>query len=119
MEDETDLRIYISVLMRHWRLIVAATLLAGVVALTVSLLIPAKYEATSVVLVTRPFYQFQFSSEIQNLSAQGSLNGKAALDLASSDAVLQQLLLEVSDDLPADQARIVSISKNARSQSWR
>ena len=36
MEDESDLRHYIDVLMRHWILILVVTLLAGAVALAVS-----------------------------------------------------------------------------------
>ena len=101
MEDEIDLRFYVNMLMRHWRVIAAVTLLTGVVALTVSSVLPAKYQANALVLITRPLYQFQFSPAIQNLpdnaNTQQALAGKAAVDLANSDALLQQVLLDVGD----------------------
>jgi uncharacterized protein involved in exopolysaccharide biosynthesis len=121
MEDEMDLRIYINVLIRHWRLIAAVTLLAGIVALAVSFVSPAKYEATAVALITRPLYQFQFSPAIQNLpeaaGAQQLLTGKAALDLATSDTLLQQVLLEVGDDLSADERDLFSFRKMLKAKS--
>ncbi len=121
MEDEIDLRIYVNMLIRHWRLIAAATLLAGVVALAVSFLAPAMYQAAAVVLVTRPLYQFQFSPAIQNLpessGAQQLLTGKAALDLATSDALLQQVLLEVGNDLSAEERDLFSFRKMLKAKS--
>jgi uncharacterized protein involved in exopolysaccharide biosynthesis len=121
MEDESDLRIYVSILIRHWRLIAAATLLAGVVALAVSLFASARYEATATVLVTRPLYQFQFSPAIQNLSdnagAQQALTGKAAVDLANGDALLQQVLQDVGDDLPADERNLFTLRKMLKAKT--
>ena len=121
MEDEIDLRYYIGVLMRHWRLIAAVTLLAGIVALAVSFFSPAKYQATALVLVTRPLYQIQFAPAIQNLSetsaAQQLLSGKAALDLATSDALLQQLLLQVGDRLSADERNPVSLREMLKAKA--
>jgi len=113
MEDESDLRRYIDVLIRHWLLILVVTLLAGAAALAVSLLSSARYEATATVLVTRPLYQFQFSPAIQNLAdnagAQQALTGKAAVDLANGDALLQQVLLGVGDNLPADERNLFTL----------
>ena len=121
MEDEMDLRVYINVLMRHWRLIAAVTLLTSVVALGVSFVSPAKYQATAMVLVTRPLYQFQFSTAIQNRSDNSntlqSLTGKAALDLATSDALLQQLLLQVGDRLSADERNLVALREMLKAKT--
>ena len=121
MEDEMDLRVYINVLMRHWRLIAAVTLLTSVVALGVSFVSPAKYQATAMVLVTRPLYQFQFSPAIQNRSdnsnTQQSLTGKAALDLATSDALLQQLLLQVGDRLSADERNLFALREMLKAKT--
>jgi uncharacterized protein involved in exopolysaccharide biosynthesis len=115
MEDEIDLRIYINMLLRHWRVIAAVTLLTGVVALTVSSVLPAKYQANALVLITRPLYQFQFSSAIQNQPAspltQQALAGKAAVDLANSDALLQQVLLDVGQALPDDERNLFALRK--------
>ncbi len=121
MEDESDLRRYIDVLMRHWILILVVTLLAGVAALAVGLLSPFQYQATATVLVTRPLYQFQFSPAIQNLAdnagAQQALTGKAAVDLANSDALLQQVLLGVGDNLPADERNLFTLRKMVKAKT--
>ena len=111
MEDEIDLRVYINILIRYWPLIVGLTVVAGVAAFVVSLLLPAQYQATAVVVVTRPLYQFQLAPGIQNLpeSAAGTqvLSGKAALDLATSDTMIQDLLGQIGNDLPAAERSIV------------
>ena len=84
---------------------------------------PAKYQATALVLITRPLYQFQFSPAIQNLpdtsNAQQSqsLTGKAAVDLATSDALLQQVLLEVGDDLPAGKRNLFSLQRMLKART--
>jgi uncharacterized protein involved in exopolysaccharide biosynthesis len=115
MEDETNLRDYIHILLRHWRVIAAATLLAGVVALAVTSTFPARYRATAVVLITRALYEIQFSPEIPNLSEASSmqqlLTGNAALELATSDAVVQKVLLQVRDVLPADERNLFTLRK--------
>lgn len=53
MEDEIDLRQYVAVLLRHWKLIIILTALAGVVALAVGLLTPQLYEAKSRVSILK------------------------------------------------------------------
>jgi uncharacterized protein involved in exopolysaccharide biosynthesis len=121
MEDEIDLRFYANMLMRHWRVIAAVTLLAGVVALTVSSVQSAKYQATALVLITRPLYQFQFSPAIQNLpdnaNTQQALAGKAAVDLANSDALLQEVLLDVGAALPTDERSLFALRKMLKAKT--
>ena len=121
MEDEIDLRFYANMLRRHWRMIAAVTLLAGVVALTVSSVQPAKYQATALVLITRPLYQFQFSPAIQNLpdtaNAQPALAGKAAVDLANGDALLQQVLLDVGAALPPNERNLFALRKMLKAKT--
>ena len=121
MEDEIDLRFYANMLMRHWRVIAAVTLLAGVVALTASSVQPAKYQANALVLITRPLYQFQFSPAIQNLpdtaNTQQALAGKAAVDLANSDALLQQVLLDVGAALPTDERSLFALRKMLKAKT--
>lgn len=51
MEDEIDLRKYIDVLLKHWKLIVIITGIAVIVAGLVSFLLPPVYEAKATVLV--------------------------------------------------------------------
>jgi len=52
MEDEIDLRKYINVLLKHWKLIVIITGIAVIVAGLISFLLPPVYEAKATVLVT-------------------------------------------------------------------
>lgn len=53
MEDEIDLRKYIDVLLRHWKLIVSITVIAVFVAGLVSFLLPPTYEAKASVLIAK------------------------------------------------------------------
>ncbi len=101
MEDEIDLRVYINTLVHYWRLIAGLTVVAAVMAFIVTSLLPRSYQATAVVVVTKPLYQFQFAPQIQNLENASTqlLTGKAALDLATSDSLLQQVLDAVGQDL--------------------
>ena len=52
MEDEVDLREYINVLLRHWKLIVSITVIVVFVAGLMSFLLPSTYEAKATVLIT-------------------------------------------------------------------
>ena len=53
MEDEIDLRKYIDVLRRHWKLIVSITVIAVFVTGLVSFLLPPTYEAKASLLITK------------------------------------------------------------------
>jgi succinoglycan biosynthesis transport protein ExoP len=119
VEDEIDLRVYINVLIRYWRLIVGLTVTAAVAAFVVTSLLPRSYEATTVVVVTQPLYQFQFSPQIQNLesaSAQQLLTGKAALDLATSDAMLQEVLDAVGNDLLSKERTLTALREMVKAK---
>ena len=90
MGEEIDLRAYIEVLLRHWKWIAGLAVLAAVVAFVVSSLLPATYEASAVVLVTKPRYQLQFDTRFTTDDAPPAY--KAFPILATSDAVLQQVV---------------------------
>lgn len=91
MEDEIDLRQYFDVLIRQWKWIVGLTVLAAAVALGVSFLIPPTYEATALVVVTRPRYQLQFDPRIETLT-QPQQPYKAYPELAASDDLVAQVV---------------------------
>lgn len=121
MAGESHLRVYIHRLLRHWRLIALATVLAGVVALAVTSVAPVKYQAAAMVIITRAPYVIQLAPEIPNLSDYSSvqqlLTGQAALDLATSDAVVQQVLVEVADQLPPEERTLASLQKRLEAES--
>lgn len=95
MEEEIDLREYVLVLLRHWKWIVGAPLVAAIAALVVSFLLPPTYEATALVAVTRPRYVMQFDPRIETLNNIQPAY-KAYPELAVSDEVLQELLAQLN-----------------------
>lgn len=98
MEEEIDLREYVRVLWRWWWLIGGLALVAAVAALVTSFLLPPSYEATALVVWTRPRYQLQFDSRI------GAVDDKPAYSiypqLATSDGLLQDLLASLEPAPP-------------------
>ena len=119
VENEIDLRVYINVLIRFWRLIAGLTVGAAVVAFAVTLFLPPSYQATAVIVVTRPLYQLQFSPQIQNLenaNTQQLLTGKAALDLATSDSLLQQVIDAVGNDLSPKERTLTAIREMVKAR---
>lgn len=67
MEDEIDLREYIDVLIRHWKTIVALTLVAAVVAGVISFLLPPTYEAVATLVATGARYRLTFDPRFQSV----------------------------------------------------
>ncbi len=97
MEDEIDIREYVLMLVRHWRLIVGLTLLAAAMTFAVSLFLPKQYAASATIAITNPRYVLQFDPRIETVNNTQTtnnmqVNAKAYLGLATSDAVLTQLL---------------------------
>ena len=66
-DDEIDLRPYINNVIKHWWQIGLIALLAGAIALGISLLISRKYEATTTILVTRSRSQLNLSSQFPTI----------------------------------------------------
>jgi len=97
MEDEIDLREYVMVLLRHWKMIGALAIMAAVVAGGVSLLLPPTYEATALVSVAQPRYTLR----LEGVPQGPPIPVKAYPDLALSDGVLSRVFSEVRDGLPS------------------
>ena len=91
MEDEIDLREYINVIRRRWKLIVGVTAVAVIAAAVVSFLLPPTYEASAVVLITEPRYQMQFEPRFETTD-QWQPAYEAFPELAASDGVLQSVV---------------------------
>lgn len=94
MEEEIDLRPYIEALLRGWKWIVGTAVVAGVVALVVSLFIPPSYEATALVAVVGSQNIVQFDPRIRETDSPQPL--KAFPQLALSDQILLTVLGEVT-----------------------
>ncbi len=99
MEEEIDLRVYVEVLLRHWKWIAGLALVAAAVAFVASYLIPPTYEATALTAITQPRYVMQFDPRFQTEDVTQPY--KAYPELATSDDLLQALMTKV-DSLPEE-----------------
>jgi len=102
-EEETDLRQYISVLMRHWWLILIFVMLAAMAAFLVSRFqarMPT-YEATALVVMGKPRLVLDLDPRIKT-SEEITISENALKALATSDEVMRQLLSELEESLPGE-----------------
>jgi len=109
VEDEIDLREYIDVLIRHWKAIVALTVIAAIVAGVVSFLLPPTYEATALVAAVQPKYQMRFDPKFETLN-NIQLPMKAYPALATSDDVLVKVIADLGDVLEEEDREIHAFS---------
>ncbi|MFL7793975.1 MAG: GumC family protein [Anaerolineae bacterium] len=101
MEDTIDWRQYVHVILHWWWLIAICTLLAAGSALAISFVIPPKYEATVVVIITQPRYEIAFDPRFETIESVPAY--KAFPRLATSDDVLQET---VDAYTPSEDAKI-------------
>jgi uncharacterized protein involved in exopolysaccharide biosynthesis len=100
MEEEIDLREYIEVLIRHWKLILALAVIAGLTAAAVSFLIlEPTYQATALVLITNPRYQLRFDPRLETLSDVETAS-KAFPALATSDDLVRLVVETLNEQEP-------------------
>ncbi len=91
MED-IDLSAYIDVIIKYWKWIVGITVVAAIAGAVVSVLSPTVYQATALVVVTKPQYQMQFDPKFQVVPVdQRSAPFKAYVALATTGELLDQL----------------------------
>ena len=101
MEEEIDLRVYIKVLIRHWKWIAALAVLAALVALVISSLLPATYEARAMVVITKPRYVMRFDPKFETVN-DIQQPYKAYPALALSDDLLLETMTSI--DFKEEQA---------------
>lgn len=94
MEEELDLRPYVSAAARRWWLILGIGLLFGILAYLVAASRPTDYQASALVAVLEPTQQLQFDPRFENVQTRNSLL-RAYPELARSDEILQALMQEV------------------------
>jgi len=110
MEEEIDLRQYINVLIRYWYWIAGLALAAAVVAFAVSSFLPPTYEATSLVIVIRPRYQFQFDQRVQNTPLDVTQLARSYQIIATSDDLLLSVAKAASrPESPQDLNKMFSV----------
>jgi uncharacterized protein involved in exopolysaccharide biosynthesis len=94
MEDEIDLRQYIAVLFKRWKLIAILTVLAGAVALAVVLLTPQVYEARSRVSILKGDAALLLSLAKSNNIAE-EVRQEAAVNVKTANLTAGKILAAV------------------------
>ena len=101
MDEQLDIRRYLTTIGRWWWLIVGCAALAAISAFVVSSIIPPTYEAEAVVIITEPQHLMQFDPRLTMEEWVPAY--KAFPTLAKSDSVLQRV---VEAYTPSPAARI-------------
>ena len=112
MEDEIDLREYLHVLIRHWKLIVSITLIAVIAAVLVGFLAPLTYEAKASVLITETRAQIVFEPKYRTFSSVEQEELKQALvALVKSNSVAASVVEKLGDALGPAEQNVIRIQK--------
>ncbi|MFC1981431.1 GumC family protein [Chloroflexota bacterium] len=107
MEDELDLRKYIDVLLRHWKVIVSITLIAVIIAGLVSFLSPRTYEANAVVIITKARSEIIFEPKYPTFLEEDSISQrKALIAQVKSSAVATQVIEQLGDKFKPEERRV-------------
>ena len=112
MEDEINLREYLHVLIRHWKLIVSITLIAVIAAVLVGFLAPLTYEAKASVLITETRAQIVFEPKYRTFSSVEQEELKQALvALVKSNSVAASVVEKLGDALGPAEQNVIRIQK--------
>jgi capsular exopolysaccharide synthesis family protein len=107
LEDEINLGQYFSVLLRWYRLIILAALLAGFAALVVSFMTPPTYEAEAAVAIIKSGTQINFDPKIKTISemdtaqlaSDQTARRKSLTTIASSPDIATAVIAKMGDQL--------------------
>jgi capsular polysaccharide biosynthesis protein len=108
MEDEMDLRGYISVLLRHWKIIVSITVIAVIIGGLVSFLPSRSYEAKAGVV-----YMHEYGSSDEEASAL-NIAQQTLIALAKSSSVASLAVEQLGDRLEPSERGLASLTSKVR-----
>jgi capsular polysaccharide biosynthesis protein len=114
MEEGTDLRQYVVVLVKHWKLIILATFLAALAAALFRFITPPVYEAIASVAIVKSTTEIVFSPEFRTLSEEQMAAGgiqavnlgerrKALASLVVNSAIASQVIEELGSYLSQEE----------------
>jgi len=110
MEDEIDLRRYVDVLLRHWKLIAVITVIAVVVAVALGFRSPSVYEARSSVLITKSTSNIVFEPKYQTFLPTGDQDFRQALvGLVKSNGVASAAIEQLGDKLEPQERSVTKM----------
>jgi uncharacterized protein involved in exopolysaccharide biosynthesis len=118
LEDEIDLRAYVTILFRHKFWIVGLSLIAALTAFGVSSLLPPTYEATALVAAIKPSYLIQFDPRVQTVQTQSDLQPsyRAYPALALGDELAAKLERALAAELPSTSGALPELQKKMEAQ---
>jgi len=120
MGDEIDLRQYIDVIVRGWKFIVAAALVAALAAAVVSFSMPPVYEARAGVIISRVRSQVVFEPSMVTLSDEDMSGLRVDIKarqstlaaLGRSPAVEAEVIRRLEDTLSPEERRVGGLLEN-------
>ena len=111
MNDDVDLRRYIDVLVRRWKVVASITLVAVVIAAAVTFTSPASYEARASVLVVTTRAQVILEPKYLTLETEELKALREALVvLAKSNSVATAAIEELGDQITPKERRVSSLT---------
>ncbi len=120
MEDEIDLREYIAVLIKYWRIIIGVALLAAIVAFAVSSFLPRVYEATASAIILKSKTQVSFDPKFQTTTEdQSTQKGyqDTLVGLVTNGEVAGTVFENQRDALPATVTGVADLLKKVNASS--
>jgi polysaccharide biosynthesis transport protein len=101
-DEEIDLRPYLQSLIQRWWLILLIAAFAAIAALAISLLLPRKYEAAAMLLLTRSRTTLSLAEQFPTVNepADTASRMSAILAIVQSDSIAQTIFQGVKTRLP-------------------
>jgi len=114
---EIDLRPYILTLVQHWRQILAVALGAAILGLVIGLLLPKSYESSATLLISHSRSRLDLAQQFPTLNEPVDTRARmdAMLAIAQSDALAQQVIQGLGEQLPPEQREIEQLKEQVRS----
>lgn len=118
MGDEIDLRQYVDVIVRRWKLVLVAAVSAALVAAVVSFLMPPVYEAVAGVVIIKATTELLFEPQFKTLSEDDlamagarqavdtSARREAFAALVKNGAIAAQVVDEIGDTLLPEERKV-------------
>lgn len=115
MENEVDLRRYINVLIKHWKLIVSFAVAAALVSGLFSfLLLDPVYQANAGVIITAARLEMTLEPKYKTLLEGMETNDRALVALAKSNAVASQVINRLGESLEPRERWVDTLLENVQ-----
>jgi capsular polysaccharide biosynthesis protein len=120
MEEEIDLRGYIGVMLKHWKIILSITLIAVIIGALLSFLPSRIYEARAAMIITESRYEIVFVPEYRTLSgdeifaASSSAQRETLIALVKSSTIASQVIEKLGGKLDPEEQSVGGITSKVQ-----